>query len=261
MKTAHLEETGAILRAGMTPTDIMHIRGDFEGYCREASLLAARFVVRSSEAHSVDDLCQTVYDLVTGRLYQNLVRILLTTECDGIKDPENKQIQSLIRHSWKLELERERGRSGPDHLLPVLFQTPAKIVAVGAPSHVFLPRVARMLHTEAVMPPHAGVANAVGAVTGGFSAVTEVTVTPGRYGEREICEVLTAEERKQFDVPEDAFAYAREAGRAEAEARAREQGAVGPLTITDERIHKEGVHRYGTSWLMDILRFRASAKA
>ena len=54
--------------------------------------------------------------------------------------------------------------------------------------------------------------------------------------------------------------YARKTGKAEAEARAREQGAVGELTVTEERIHKEGVHRYGTSWLMDILRFRASTR-
>ena len=144
-------------------------------------------------------------------------------------------------------------------MLPVLFQTPAKIIAVGAPSHVFLPRVAAMLHTEAVLPLHADVANAVGAVTGGFSAVTEVTVTPVRQGDLEVLEVLTAEQKTRFEDREEAFAFARRAGTAEAEAKAREQGAAGEVQVTVEQIHKEGVHRYGTTWLMDILRFRASS--
>ncbi|MCR4751028.1 MAG: hydantoinase/oxoprolinase family protein [Eubacterium sp.] len=283
LTTAHLEENGVILRAGLTPTDIMHIRGDFEGYCKEASLYAAHFVVRSSEAKNVEDLCRTVYDLVTERLYKNLIRILLTTECRGIDEPDDRQIRALIDHSWKTELEREHrqelsGRAAEtqknsvseqglpaavfcekERMLPVLFQTPAKIIAVGAPSHVFLPRVAAMLHTEAVLPPYADVANAVGAVTGGFSAVTEVTVTPVRQGDREVLEVLTAEQKTRFEDREEAFAFARRAGTSEAEAKAREQGAAGEVQVTVEQIHKEGVHRYGTTWLMDVLRFRASS--
>ena len=273
LNTQHLEETGVILRAGLTPTDIMHIRGDFTAYCREASLCAARFVVRSSEAEDVEDLCTRIYDLAAERLYKNLVRILLTAECAGIREPDDAQLRALIDHSWKLEYEREQlkkhscGQDGSavctetgtedSRLLPVLFQTPAKIVSVGAPAHIFLPRVAAMLHTEAVIPPYAAVANAVGAVSGRYSAVGEVTVTPKMHADVPVYEVLTSEHRKMFEKKEEAFAYARETGRAETEARAREQGASGELTFREEQIHKEGTHRFGTTWLMDTLRFRA----
>ena len=263
LKTTHLEETGVILRAGLTPTDIMHIRGDFTGYCREASQHAAAFVVRSSEAKSVEDLCDRVYELVTERLYKNLVRILLITECTGVDDPEDRQINALIEHSWKLEKERdmqqqtEHSHREDGRMLPVLFQTPAKIVAVGAPSHIFLPRVARMLHTEAVIPPYAGVANAVGAIAGGFSATTEVTIRPVSSGDAQMVEVLTADQRKLFMDREEAYAFALDAGKAETQLRAREQGAAGELTIREEVIHKEASHRFGTSWLEDVIRFRA----
>ena len=258
----HLEETGAILRAGLTPTDIMHIRGDFTAFCGEASVHAARFFVRSSEARDVEDLCNTIFDLATERLYKNLVRILLSTECETMQDMPDSQIDALIDHAWKTELERERvpGSAGKNLKLPVLFRTTAKIVAVGAPAHVFLPRVAAMLHTDTIMPPYASVANAVGAISGEFTAVTEVTVTPMRAGDTELLEVLTPGTREIFCEAEKAYAYAEKTGREETAARAREQGAEGELKITVERIHKEASHRFGTSWLGDVLRFRASAE-
>ena len=261
LNTKHLEETGAVLRAGLTPTDIMHIRGDFTAFCGEASLHAAHFVVRSSEARDLDDLCDTVFDLVTERLYKNLARILLTAECQKIQDTPDAQLEAMIDHAFKTELARERDpEAGKDLMLPVLFQTSAKIVAVGAPSHVFLPRVASMLHTETVIPPYASVANAVGAISGEFTAMTEVTVSPLRAGDTELLEVLTAGTREIFGEAEKAYAYAEKTGREETAARAREQGAEGELKITVERIRKEASHRFGTSWLGDVLRFRASAK-
>ena len=260
LNTAHLEETGAVLRAGLTPTDIMHIRGDFTDFCKEASLHAAQFFVRSSEARDVEDLCGRVYDLVTERLYKNLVRILLSAECEKIPGTPDAQIEALIDHAYRTELQRERDPSaGAELMLPVLFRTEAKIVGVGAPAHVFLPRVAAMLHTETVLPQHASVANAVGAIAAEFTAMTEVTVTPVRTGDTQLLEVLTPKTRMIFAEAEKAYAYAEEAGREETAARARQQGATGDLKITVERIHREGTHRFGTSWLMDILRFRASS--
>ena len=262
LSTKHLEETGAILRAGLTPTDIMHIRGDFTAFCGEASLHAAHFFVRSSEARDLDDLCDTVFELVTERLYKNLVRILLTSECEKIDEAPDAQMEALIHHAWKLELERERNpEAGKNKMLPVLFRTTAKIVAVGAPAHVFLPRVAAMLHTEAVMPPYASVANAVGAISGEFTAVSEVTITPMQAGDTDLLEVLTSESREIFGEAEKAYAYAEAKGREETAARAREQGAEGELKITVERIHKEAEHRFGTSWLGDVLRFRATSES
>ena len=40
------------------------------------------------------------------------------------------------------------------------------LIAVGAPSHSYYPTVAREMGVELISPPHADVANAVGAVLG-----------------------------------------------------------------------------------------------
>ncbi len=58
------------------------------------------------------------------------------------------------------------------------------IVAIGAPVAAYMPQVARVLHTELVIPPHAEVANAVGAVVGGVVQRVEVMIErlPGEGG-------------------------------------------------------------------------------
>ena len=73
--------------------------------------------------------------------------------------------------------------------------------------------------------------------------------------------MLTSESREIFGEAEKAYAYAEAKGREETAARAREQGAEGELKITVERIHKEAEHRFGTSWLGDVLRFRATSES
>ena len=42
-----LEAEGIVMRCGLTPTDFMHIKGDYGAFDREASLLAARYLWRS----------------------------------------------------------------------------------------------------------------------------------------------------------------------------------------------------------------------
>jgi N-methylhydantoinase A/oxoprolinase/acetone carboxylase beta subunit len=52
-------------------------------------------------------------------------------------------------------------------------------VAIGAPVGVYLPRTAAQLDAELIVPPHAAVANAVGAVAGGVVQSQRVLVRPG----------------------------------------------------------------------------------
>jgi N-methylhydantoinase A/oxoprolinase/acetone carboxylase beta subunit len=52
------------------------------------------------------------------------------------------------------------------------------VVAIGAPVQAYMPRVAEQLHTRLIIPPHAEVANAVGAVAGGVVQRQRVLITP-----------------------------------------------------------------------------------
>ena len=253
---SRLESARVILRCGLTPTDFMHIRGDFTAFSTEASLHAAAFFVRSSEAETVEDLARKSYDLVTERLYKNLIRILLTTECTPLsKKPFDKQMDELINFAWQLA---DSGNSRKNGFLPRIFETRAKLVGVGAPTHIFLPRVAKMLRTQAILPQHASVANAVGAITGQVTAVTEVSLSPVTGDDYGNVIVVSRDHRRTFSSRTKALSFARKEGRRIAADQAQKQGARGTLTIQEEHIRNDAPMGYGVIWLGDTLRFTAS---
>ena len=253
---SRLESARVILRCGLTPTDFMHIRGDFNAYSTEASRLAAAFFVRSSEAETLEDLAQKAYDLVTERLYKNLVRILLTTECTPLsKKPFDGQMTDLINYAWQLA---DTGSRRNKSFLPRIFETHAKLVGVGAPTHIFLPRVAKMLRTKAVLPEHASVANAVGAITGQVTAVVEVSLRPVAGDDYGNVIVVSRDHRKTFGSRTKALSFARKEGRRIVTDQAQKQGARGTLNIQEELFRNEAPMGYGMIWLGDTLRFTAA---
>ena len=56
------------------------------------------------------------------------------------------------------------------------------VIAIGAPAPTYAPLVAALLGTEAIIPAHANVANAVGAAVARVRIVKQITVTAPRRG-------------------------------------------------------------------------------
>ena len=225
MKTEHLEQAGYILRSGITPTDIMHIRGDFSEYDRSASLLGGEFMARSLRL-TVDELCETVYTLVQKRLYCNLVRILLDTEYSLFRNSiPDAQINALIEKSFQSALE------GRTDFFSAGFFSDAVLIGIGAPVHLFLEPVARMLHTRAVIPEHASVANAVGAVVGNVSASVTAQIRPDPVS-AENFRVITQETSAVFTDYDESIAYARELIEKAAEELLNQKGGKPPFSTS-----------------------------
>ena len=166
-----LEREGVVMRCGLTPTDIMHIRGDYSAFDGEASRLAARYFLRSlphyrDDAPSMDALCEEVYGLVKQRLYENILRVFIETTypeiCAGGVDA---QLQAFIARGWEKRSEPEaRG------FFNLRLDAQAALIGIGAPTHIFLPDVAKALGVECVIPEHSEVANALGAAMANVSA-------------------------------------------------------------------------------------------
>ncbi|MGI6172567.1 MAG: hydantoinase/oxoprolinase family protein [Christensenellales bacterium] len=169
-----LENENIIMRAGFTPTDAMHVVGDFSRFDAEASRLAAEYFSMTLSGRTADEmdirrLCGEVYDAVKEKLYANIVRILLKDSHPKIfARGMDGQISDMIRAAWR----------GDAALLDFRFTTGASLVSIGAPTHVFLPDVAKKLATKCVVPEYAAVANAVGAITGRVSAQAKVKIVP-----------------------------------------------------------------------------------
>ena len=228
LKPERLLKEGVIQLCGLTPTDIMHLRGEFDRFDAEASRLAASFVARNLDL-TVEELCSAVYEQVEKRMYINIVRALLEQKDPHYrKDGISPVLDRFIEESYALARSGDSGG-----LLSVSFRTDFTLLGIGAPTHVFLPRVAALLGAKAVIPPHAEVANALGAIVGNVDATAAVEVRPSfSLDSPTVYTVFAEEENRSFDSREEAEAFAQAEACRLAEAKARRRGAKGNLAVT-----------------------------
>ena len=234
LDTERLEAEGVLMRCGLTPTDFMHIRGDYTEFNRDASLLAAEYVLKNNDLpHAPEDvaaLAETAYNAVGRKMYVNLVRILLAQAYGKAFDGGlERQAALLAERAWN---ERDAAGFSP---LKAVFHTDMVLLGMGAPTHVFLPAVAAALGTRCVLPDHAEIGNAIGAVMAELIARATVTVTQWDEGGLTYL-VHTPDGSVKFDQAETAAACARSAAAAEAVREALLRGAQGELhpTITQQ---------------------------
>ena len=230
LRVNRLLKEGIVQLCGLTPTDVMHIRGDFTKYNAEASFLAAEFAAFNLGI-SVSEVCNRVYDEVKKRLYVNIVKSMLENKYPGyLKNGVNADVERFILESY------EESKSGSrDPLISNLLRTNFTLIGAGAPIRVFLDDVAKMLGTRAYFPENHEVANALGAIIGSVSASYSVEILPNTdpaKSSRFI--VYGSRENAEFKELSDAVEYAVAEAKAQAEAEARRRGACGELSVTCE---------------------------
>ena len=162
-----------IQRIGLTPTDIMHINGDYSRYSSEASVLGARYAALNADI-SVEELCHRVYDEIKRKLYVNIVKALLENKEDHYRrDGISADVERLINESYNTGMNQ-----GAGEIISSAFATKYVLTGVGAPIHIFLHDVAKLLGTRAIIPGYYEVANAIGAIAGSVSAECVVDIRP-----------------------------------------------------------------------------------
>jgi len=207
-----LEARQLVLRAGFTPTDALHVLGRFERWDTKASRLGAELLA-AQMALSPETLCKQVISGVSRQVTQELVSKVLSDEVAAPNWEREPSAAAL--------LDRALGNvPGSDLACQLTLRQP--VIAVGAPVKAYLPDSARQLHTELIIPPHAEVANAVGAVAGSVVQQLRVTVRPldGDQHFRlhlpdRVCDFATLEESVAYAqqvIPTQLKALARQAG-------------------------------------------------
>ncbi|MGI6176730.1 MAG: hydantoinase/oxoprolinase family protein [Christensenellales bacterium] len=220
-----LEQEGVIIRCGLTPTDIMHLKGDFSTYDRRASEYAAQYVANCLGIQT-EQLCDLVYDEIKRKLFCNIVRILLENQNKRYRGEDNSLLNMLINDAYENAKRGERG------FLNVVFETPARLVGIGAPIHVFLHDVAKLLGTEAIIPEYARIANALGAVVGNITASHAIRIKPDvAEGSEGGYVVFGSRGRQLFEEWEDAVSFASSEAKEQAIQEAVNRGARGDVTI------------------------------
>ena len=174
LKLVHAVQLGAdelwrqeiIGRAGLTPTDLLHIRGDYAVWDAEMSQTACTLFCRALQT-DVASFIPSLFEHTA----ETITRIIVSFLSGKVLPPP------------ALPVDRDMGRwffsnsIQPAHpRLETQIRLTVPIIGIGAPAGVFLRRVAEMLHTELVLPKYHHVANAIGAVAGSIMVSEEALV-------------------------------------------------------------------------------------
>ena len=134
------------------------------------------------------------------------------------------------------------------------------IIAIGAPVGTYFPPVASRLYAQLVIPEHAEVANAVGAITGSIIETVEVLVDP-IYSPAgiECYTVHSPVEKVDFDDLKSATAYAETMAERLARERALHAGAGQQMEIRIEKTDQTAAEGYGGSDFLLASSIKATA--
>jgi len=203
-----------VLRAGFTPTDALHALGRLDIWNAEAARLGAQ-VLAAMARRSVDELCQSVVQGVSTRAATALISKVLSDEAHT-PDWQQEPTAALL-----LDRALDGAQEG-DLAFALTLHRP--VVAIGAPVRAYMPRVAEKLNTRLVIPSHAEVANAVGAVAGGVVQRQRVLITPIEDGDA--LRLHLPQGVHDFHDVEEAVAYAQQQMIPWVKAQARQAGAA-----------------------------------
>lgn len=226
LNTAGLEEAGIIGRIGLTPTDILHAEGTYSVWNAEAARVAAEIYAKQLRME-LGAFIQFVRCKVTDKLSTEILSKLISEEM-GDTAAFDCNICSLL-------LDKILGKKLiPELDLKVSIKPP--IIAIGAPVETYFPLVASQLGAQLVIPEHAEVANAIGAITGSIIETVEVLIDPIYSPAGIKCyTVHSPVEKVDFDDLSSAAAYAEDIAKRLAKERAIRAGAGQQIEIRIER--------------------------
>ncbi len=223
-----LVDRGIVQVSGVTPSDASHVLGRLDDWDRAAALKALELMARKRVgsgdrlAQSPEALAQVIIDQLTEQTALTLLETAFAEESDDFGLPA----KDLARHVLTQRgLAKHRGLLALDAALNV------DVVGLGASAPSYYPAVGERLHCKMVLPEHAGVANAIGAVVGRLTLRRTGSVTSpaeGRY------RVHLEEGPQDFSDSTSALQVLENALRGEAEGAVRDAGAE-DIRVTVDR--------------------------
>ena len=215
---ARLVARGLVQVAGITPSDASHVLGRASAWDAEAAGKALALVARKRTG-SGDRLAASAEGLATmiiEQLSMQTAVALLEVAFDEDAADFGDRPSVLARHPLV-----HRGLAGHRGMLRMDIGLDWPVVGLGASAPTYYPAVGRMIGAEMVLPEHAGVANAIGAVVGQVIMRREGSVTApseGRFrvhfasGPQDFSDLPTALDSLERVLRDDARTAAQAAG-------------------------------------------------
>ncbi len=170
----NLVSRGLVQVSGFTPSDAMHMLGLQNNWNGEAAILGASILCRVRDrfaqpvANSAEELCKNIKQQLTVQSSAVILKTCMTE--DGVTIGPGAA--ELITRS----LDKERG------FVNFSLGLDRPLVGLGASAKVYYPAIGERLSAECLIPEHADVANAIGAVAGEVRVQKTITVTSSDGG-------------------------------------------------------------------------------
>lgn len=215
-----LVERGLVQIAGLTPSDASHALGRVDMWdveaARKALVLFGRR--RTGAGNMLATSAQDMAKIVTDQLTHQTVLSLLETAFSEEKIPFSGSPDMLARDELV-----QRGLGSHRGLLRIDVGLNVSVIGLGASAACYYPAVGARLACDMILPEHAGVANAIGAVVGRVTMRETGTVTSPSEGK---FRVFLAEGPLDFGDMASALAKLETVLRENALAQAQAAGAV-----------------------------------
>jgi len=161
---------GLVIQCGLTPSDAAHLLGLHAGWDRAAAQKAARLFARQRGndgrpvAEGPEPLARRIVEGLTRRSAELVLDAAFAE--DGFEQAEPSR-SFLARAA----LDRH------DRLVRPRLSLTVPLVGLGASAPTYYPEVAALLGAQSVVPEHADVANAIGAVVGRVRIARSAAIT------------------------------------------------------------------------------------
>ena len=202
-----------LMLAGLTPSDAAHVLGLHTAWDTEIAYLGANLFAQKRDkrglviAPNAKELSKQVYEQVI-RQSQNLILDTLL-ESDGYRSRANHE---LI----------QAGLAERQNRLTLSLQLSYPLLALGASAKVYYPDVGKTLRANTIIPDHADVASAVGAVVGLVRAEAQMQLSGLQ---KDLIRVHHPEGNRDFNDLNQALEFAKKEVLDHAKSKAQKAGA------------------------------------
>jgi len=161
-----LKAKGFVSQTGLTPTDIMHAKGLYVSGDVKASLEGIE-IFANQLGVTIENFLEIFMDEMVTRVGAEIIKKLIYDEAGELTN--SRSLDYMIRASL--------GAAG-FRTMSIYAMLDRPIVGIGAPAHIFVPELEKRLDVKVIIPPHAEVGNAVGAVCSKVSESVTLQVYP-----------------------------------------------------------------------------------
>jgi len=171
-----LVERGLVTLAGFTPSDAVHVLGEHRAWSQPAARAGAMIWARFARERLGRDAgdAEALAAAVRRAMGENTARAVLASVLSDTVLAAGGELSGQAR----TVIDRSLGAMPGHRLVEFSVRLRLPLIALGAPAATYGPAVAENLATRLVLPPHADVANAVGAVAAGVVQQAVATITP-----------------------------------------------------------------------------------